>query len=215
MAQNFSKIVEVDQIPAITVSTLPPITGSVAVTNLPAVQPVNDNSGSLTVDGTIAVSSIPAITGSVSVSNFPVTQPISGTVTVANPGLTDAQLRATAVPVTIPTPVPVTDNAGSLTVDGTVAVSSLPSTTVGTATVTRVTTNPTSAVTLLASNVNRVMAIFHNETGTLFLKFGSTASDTDYTYRLIGNTVLEVTRYYGIVTARKGSGTSEVQVTEL
>jgi hypothetical protein len=30
-------------------------------------------------------------------------------------------------PVTIPTPVPVTDNAGSLTVDGTVAVSNLPS----------------------------------------------------------------------------------------
>lgn len=34
--------------------------------------------------------------------------------------LTDAQLRAAAVPVTIPTPVPVTDNGGSLTVDGTV-----------------------------------------------------------------------------------------------
>ena len=36
-------------------------------------------------------------------------------------GLTDAQLRATAVPVTIPTPTPVSDNDGSLTVDGTIA----------------------------------------------------------------------------------------------
>src|ERR1039458_5507067 len=35
----------------------------------------------------------------VDVTNFPATQPISGTVTVANPGLTDAQLRATPVPV--------------------------------------------------------------------------------------------------------------------
>ena len=35
----------------------------------------------------------------VAVSNFPATQAVSGTVTVANPGLTDAQLRASAVPV--------------------------------------------------------------------------------------------------------------------
>lgn len=42
---------------------------------------------------------------------------ISGTVAVTGP-LTDTQLRASAVPVTIPTPVPVTDNGGSLTVDG-------------------------------------------------------------------------------------------------
>jgi len=38
-------------------------------------------------------------------------------------GLTDTQLRATPVPVTIPTPTPVSDNGGSLTVDGTVAIS--------------------------------------------------------------------------------------------
>ncbi len=207
MAQNFSKIVEVDQIvpvdvnsmpdvtvvaiPDVTVTSLPPITGTVAVNNLPIVQPVNDNGGSLTVDG------------SVSVSNFPATQPVSGTVTISGSvavtgPLTDAQLRATAVPVS-----------------GTVAVSSLPSTTVGTATVTRVVVVPSSATTLLASNVSRMMAIIHNETGTLFLKFGSTASDTDYTYRLVGNTVLEIDKYYGIITARKASGTTDVQVTEL
>lgn len=58
--------------------------------------------------------------------------PVSGTVTASGPltdtqlrasavpvsgPLTDAQLRAVPVPVTIPSPTPVTDNAGSLTVD--------------------------------------------------------------------------------------------------
>ena len=52
------------------------------------------------------------------------TQPVSGTVgisgSVAVTGpLTDAQLRATAVPVTIPVPAPISDNGGSVTVDST------------------------------------------------------------------------------------------------
>lgn len=66
------------------------------------VQAIQDNGGSITVDGTVTV----------------------------NVGLTDAQLRASAVPVSgtffqatqpvsIAVAVPVTDNAGSLTVDGT------------------------------------------------------------------------------------------------
>jgi hypothetical protein len=50
------------------------------------------------------------------------------TTSLPNSGLTDAQLRATPLPVTVPTPVPVTDNSGSLTVDGSVSVSNLPAT---------------------------------------------------------------------------------------
>lgn len=47
----------------------------------------------------------------------------SGTDSVTAIGpLTDTELRATPVPVTIPTPVPVTDNGGSLTIDGSVSV---------------------------------------------------------------------------------------------
>ncbi len=42
--------------------------------------------------------------------------------------LTDTELRATPVPVTIPTPTPVTDNGGSLTVDGSISVSNFPAT---------------------------------------------------------------------------------------
>jgi hypothetical protein len=95
-----------------------PISGTVAVSNFPATQPVS---------GTVAVSNFPAtqpISGSVSVSNFPAsveisndvgnavpvsgtffqaTQPVSGTFfqatqPVSGP-LTDAQLRATPVPI--------------------------------------------------------------------------------------------------------------------
>lgn len=53
---------------------------TISIANLPAVQPVNDNGGSITVDG------------SVNVDNFPASQPVTGP-------LTDTQLRATAVPV--------------------------------------------------------------------------------------------------------------------
>lgn len=47
---------------------------------------------------------------------------VTNIVPVSGP-LTDTQLRAAVVPVTIPLPVPVTDNGGSLTIDGTVSVS--------------------------------------------------------------------------------------------
>lgn len=78
------------------------VIGSVSVSNFPSSQPVS---------GTVAVtqSTYPwqvdgsghtqPVNGSVSVSNFPATQPVSGTVTISNPGLTDTQLRASAVPV--------------------------------------------------------------------------------------------------------------------
>src|SRR3954466_4114731 len=69
-------------------------------------------------------------TPAVSVSNFPGSQPVTGP-------LTDAQLRAAAVPVSgtvtanVGTgPWPVTDNGGSLTVDGTVNIGTAPQVTV-------------------------------------------------------------------------------------
>lgn len=163
------------------------VTGSLDVNNFPAVQPITDNGGSLTVDGTV---------------------------TVANPGLTDTQLRATPVPVTIPIPVPVTDNSGSLTVDGTVAVSNFPGASTSTATVTSVSVG-TSVVTLSASNAGKTKVILYNETGTLFVKYGSAASSSSYTTRLTANTSYEVDGYHGIITAIKASGTTPVLVTEL
>ena len=103
------------------VATLPVSLTSTTISNFPAVQPVNDNGGSLTVDGTVAV------------SNFPATQPVSGTVTanagtgtfqtnVTNSTLAVTQSGAWSVGVNnFPAVQPVSDNGGSLTVDGTVA----------------------------------------------------------------------------------------------
>lgn len=161
--------------------------------------------------GNVAISNFPAtqpVSGSVAVSNFPATQPVSGTVTVANPGLTDSQLRATAVPVSGPltdaqlraTPVPVSGNFSSPTAS--------------TATVTNVAVSA-SVATLSVANPSRIKAIIHNESGTLFVKYGTGASATSYTYRLIANTTLESTQYTGVITAIKASGASSALVTEL
>lgn len=87
--------------------------GSVDVGNFPAVYPVTDNGGSLTVDGTFWQATQP-----VSGTFWQATQPVSGP-------LTDTQLRAVPVPVsgtvvaTLSEPISIDDNGGSLTVDGT------------------------------------------------------------------------------------------------
>jgi len=142
---------------SVSVSNLP-ATQPVSLASAP-VTPVTDNGGSLTVDGTVTindmtsgnaktkivdsvgadVSYITAGTAgtpsagvlSVQGINGGVSLPISGSVEtgLAQP-LTDTQLRALAVPVSLASaPVtPVTDNDGSLTVDGSVSVSNFPAT---------------------------------------------------------------------------------------
>jgi len=83
---------------------------NVSVTNLPATQPVS---------GTFWPTTQP-VSGSVSVSNFPATQPVSLASVPSHP-VTGTFWQATQ-PVSIANPpvTPVTDNNGSLTVDGTV-----------------------------------------------------------------------------------------------
>jgi hypothetical protein len=141
------------------------------------------------------------------------TQPVSGTVAVSNPGLTDTELRATPVPVS----GPLTDTelrATPVPVSGTVAVSNFPGASVGTATVSRVAVSAVVA-TLATSNASRKKLIVHNETGTLFVKLGTGATSTDYSYRLTANALLELDTYYGEVTAIKATGSTFAQVTEL
>jgi hypothetical protein len=80
------------------------VLGTVDVANFPAATDVSDRAGRLlghvTVDNPISsvqVSNLPAtqlVSGQVNVGNFPATQPVSGP-------LTDQQLRAAAVPVTV------------------------------------------------------------------------------------------------------------------
>lgn len=96
----------------------------VSVSNFPASQPVTDNAGSLTVDAPVATPVFVRLSdGAAAIAALPVTDnggslTVDGTVT-ANTGLsqplTDTQLRASAVPVSMATQTPdVTDRAGRL-----------------------------------------------------------------------------------------------------
>jgi hypothetical protein len=136
--------------------------------------------------------------GNVSVTNFPATQPVSGTVSVGN----------------FPAVQPINDNGGSVTIDGTISVNNFPGSSVATATVTNVPTT-SSAVTLAAANAARVKLIVTTDAGTTFVKLGTGASLSSYTYRLPLNTTLEIEQYTGPVTAIRSSGTGFVLVTEL
>jgi hypothetical protein len=99
-----------------------PISGTVAVSNLPATQPVSiaavvpvsDNGGSLTTDTTQLPSTLGQKTSANSLGVVIASD--QGSVAVTGP-LTDSQIRATALPVSIAAVIPVSDNSGSLTVD--------------------------------------------------------------------------------------------------
>lgn len=110
-------------------------------TDSTGVMAIQDNGGSLTVDGTVAISnaSIPitdnggslTVDGSVSVSNFPATQPVSGTVELGSTSLAALETISVAnFPATQPVSgtVTVQDGGGALTVDGSVSVSNFPAT---------------------------------------------------------------------------------------
>jgi hypothetical protein len=200
------------------------------VDNFPATQPV---SGTLTVlQGTspwvTTVSNFPAtvavtqstspwvVSGSVSVSNFP-----ADADALAQASTTAGQLGAlvmgavtTAAPVyTTATTNPLSiDTAGNLRV---VMSNSANNNKATVATITRVATSGT-AVTLLAANVNRKKLVIRTETGAdNYIAFGSTASATNYTYDLGLNATLEDTVWTGSVSLVRGSGSGNVQVTEL
>lgn len=129
----------------------------------------------------------------VNVNNFPATQPISGTVSVDN--------------------FPATQNV-AVTNTPTVSVNNFPGASTATATVTSVSVT-TSSTTLSASNASKTGVIVHNESGTMFVKLGTTASSTSYSYRLTANSTVEISGYHGIITAAKASGTTNALVTEL
>jgi hypothetical protein len=135
----------------------------------------------------------------VEVTNFPATQPVSGSVSVGNFPASQA-VTGTFWQTTQP-------------VSGSVAVSSLPALSVSTAAVTPVVVSPTVA-TLVASRAERVRVVIWNETGTLYVKAGSGASSSSYTWRLTANVELDITDYTGIVTATKATGTSTCLVTD-
>ena len=120
---------------SVTQGTSPWVTSGLATVTQSGVVHVDDNSSSLTVDGTVAATQSGAwtnsLTGLVSLAsgtevksvatilNWPATQAVSGTVT-ANQGTSPWVTSGTAT-ITPSGVVHVDDNSGSLTVDGTVA----------------------------------------------------------------------------------------------
>jgi len=149
----------------------------------------------------------PSGTQDVNIVGTTVTQPVSGTVTIANPGLTDTQLRATAVPVSGPltdaqlraTPVPVSTTAATAT----------------NSTVTLVVSSATS-ITLLAANAARKKAILFFEGATQNVKLGATASASSYTYKVAANsTLIEIPSEWTGRIDCQGTAGKNILVTEL
>ncbi len=132
----------------------------------------------LPVDGsgvTQPVSGSVSVSGSINIGNFPATQPVSIAAPVAVTGpLTDTQLRATPVPViTAPT-------------------------TSSSATISQVVLSSNTNATLLAANANRKKVVLFAPKSTLYVKFGTTASATSFTYIAIAaNTTFELSTWIG------------------
>lgn len=145
----------------------------------------------------VDVTSIPEVEISNDAGN-PV--PVSGTVTAIPSGTQDVNVVSTVE-------VEIKNDAGNPVPVYTAQVA-------GTPTVTRVSVGAGAPVTLAAADPLRTHVIIHNEAGTLFVKLGATASSTDYTYRLVANSLLDIDfNQDAAVTAIKGAGTTDVQVT--
>lgn len=180
-----------------------PVSGTVTVTEPVS---VDDNAGSLTVDaadGTVFVRSSAAATFPVNVGR------VSGNVTSVGSGTVDTGTQRVILATDQPV-IPVSDNGGSLTVDGTVSVAKA-----GTGTTTQV-ADTASSTTLLALNANRLGAsIVNDSSARLYIKAGTTASSTDYTVSLLQHDVWEVPAGYtgridGIWATDPGDGAARV-----
>lgn len=86
----------------------------------------------------------------------------------------------------------------------------------GTATLSN-TAGSASSVTVLAANTARQGAVFVNDsTAIAYMKFGSTASTTSFTYKMAADATVEVPfGYTGIVTALWASATGSMRATEI
>jgi hypothetical protein len=65
------------------------------------------------------------------------------------------------------------------------------------------------------ADYGRNACIIHNESGILFVGLGTSVTSSSYTYRLVGNTTLEIPRYIGSLCGIRASGQGTVQVTSL
>lgn len=176
--------------------------------------PISDNGGSITIDGTVAATqsgtwNIANVTGTVSLPTGAATEStlstLNGKVTACNTGA-----------VTISTALPAgTNNIGDVDV---LTLPSVVAATYSTSSVTSVVSAATST-SILASNVNRRMAIMVNDSDkNAYVKLGTTASTTSYSYKLTPGQTLELPMpmYTGAIDAIwDTSPTGSMRVTEI
>lgn len=192
-----------------------PVSGTVTANAGTGPWPVTDNGGSLTVDGPLTNTELRAAAVPVSVASLPLpagaaTETTLSAINTKTPALGQATMAASS-PVVISSNqsgVPVTDNGGSLTVDGPLTNTELRASPVptkelrtGAAAITSVTSS-TSVQTLLAANANRLGAtIYNGGSKDLWVKFGSGASSSSYTVKMVKDAYYEVPYgYTGIIT---------------
>lgn len=234
------------------VATLPNVTLASQANPFTSALPISDNGGSVTVDGTVAATqsgtwNITNVSGTVSLPtgaatettlaalNTKVTACNTGAVTISaalpagtnNIGdvdiltLPSVTLASQANPFS--SAIPISDNGGSVTVDGTIAATQSGTWSVADATYsTSAVTSVTSAATntnLLAANASRRQAVFYNDCDkSVNVKLGSTASSSSFSYRLLPGQTLELPNpvYTGAVEAIwDASPTGSMRVTEI
>lgn len=119
--------------------------------------------------------------------------------------------------------IPISDNSGSITVDGTVAATqsgtwTVVATTYATSSVTSVSAAATST-SLLASNTSRRQAMMYNDCDkSVYVKLGATASSTSFSYKLAPGQTLELPSpvYTGAIDAIwDSSPTGSMRITEI
>jgi hypothetical protein len=186
----------------------------VAIASNQTAIPVTDNGGSITVDGTVAATqsgtwNINNVSGTISLPTGAATEStlntLNGKVTACNTGA-----------VTISTALPTgTNNIGD------VDVLTLPSVALNTYSSTSVTSVSAAATntSILSANTNRRMAILFNDSDKYaYVKLGSTASTTSFTYKLAPSQTLELAFpvYNGAIDAIwEASVIGSMRVTEL
>lgn len=186
----------------------------VAIASDQTAVPVSDNGGSITVDGTVAATqsgtwNINNISGTVSLPTGAATEStlstLNGKVTACNTGA-----------VTISSALPAgTNNIGDVDV---LTLPAVVAATYSTSAVTSVVSAATST-SILASNVNRRMAIMVNDSDkNVYVKLGATASTTSFSYKLAPGQTLELSMpvYTGAIDAIwETSPTGSMRVTEI
>lgn len=75
------------------------------------------------------------------------------------------------------------------------------------------TVNDLSPTLFALADYGRNACIIHNESGVLFVGLGTSVSSSSYTYKLVGNTTLEIPNFIGSLCGIRATGQGQVHVT--